>query len=103
MNPHLEEAIWKALETEVESATFSMITKRGSSFDLGVRTVLDTLSTSELRRISAAESIRNWSDPALVKLEAALQGSGIDFGNANVVWDDAIKSVLEKHGLKVPQ
>jgi hypothetical protein len=102
MNPGLEEATWKALETEVESATFSMMTKRGSSFDLGLRTVLDTLSTSELRKILAAESSRNLSDPAFVKLGADIDGSGIDFGNANVLWDDAIKSVLEKHDLKVP-
>ena len=103
--PSLEEATWKALETEVESATFSMMTKRGSSFDVGLRTLLDTLSTAELRKISAASSSKNLSDPALVKLGAAIQSSEnsgrIDFGNANVVWDDAIKSVLEKHGLKV--
>jgi hypothetical protein len=105
MNPRIEEATWKALETEVESATFSMMTKRGSSFDVGLRTLLDTLSTAELRKISAASSSKNLSDPALVKLGAAIQSSEnsgrIDFGNANVVWDDAIKSVLEKHGLKV--
>lgn len=104
MNPRLEEATWEALETEVESVTFSMMTGRGSSFDVGLRTVLDTLSTSELRKISAAESSKNLSDPAFVKLGAAIQSSEnsgrIDFGNANVVWDDAIKSVLEKHGLK---
>lgn len=105
MNPRIEDATWKALETEVESATFSMMTRRGSRFDVGLRTLLDTLSTAELIKISAAESSTNLSDPALVKLEATIQSSEnsgrIDFGNANVVWNDAIKSVLEKHGLKV--
>jgi hypothetical protein len=82
-----------------------MMTRRGSRFDVGLRTLLDTLSTAELIKISAAESSTNLSDPALVKLEATIQSSEnsgrIDFGNANVVWNDAIKSVLEKHGLKV--
>ena len=102
VNPGLDETVWKALETEIAAEAVSMMTERGSGFDMGIRTVLDTLSTPQLRELSASAESRNYSAPALVRFGTALNSSGIDLGNANVLLADAIKSVLGKHGLKVP-
>jgi hypothetical protein len=102
INPGLDETVWTALETEVGAEAVSMMTERGSGFDMGLRTVLDTLSTPELRKLSASVLTRSFADPAFVRFGTALKSSEIDFGNANVLLADAIKSVLEKHGLKVP-
>lgn len=102
INPDLDEATWKTLQTEVGAAAVSMMVQRGDAFDLGLRTVFDTLSTSELSRISTALLRRNFADRAFLKFKAALESPEIDLGNANALLADAIKSVLEKHGLKVP-
>ena len=102
INPDLDEATWKTLETEIGAAAVSMMVQRGSSFDLGLRAVFDTLSTSELRRISSALLKRDFAGPAFLSFKAALESSEIDLGNANAAMADTIKSVLEKHGLKVP-
>jgi hypothetical protein len=95
VNPALDEATWERVKTEVDIAAVSMMTERGSAFDLGLRTAFDPLSNSELRRLYADRR-------AAVEFAKALDSSAIDLGNANVLLDDAIKSVLEKHGFKVP-
>jgi hypothetical protein len=45
---------------------------------------------------------RDFAGPAVLSFKAALESSEIDLGNANAAMADTIKSVLEKHGLKVP-
>ena len=82
----------------------SLMTAKGTGLDLALRTVFDTLSTPELTRLSGI-----FADPAFNKFFTAIISSEIEdirdrgMDNERTAIPRATRSVLEKHGLKVPQ
>jgi hypothetical protein len=97
LNPDLDDASWRKITTEVDNTLASIITTKGTGLDLQLRTIFDTLSTSELRRL-----LGMFTDPALKKFITAMINA--DRADDSIkAFPQAMRSVLEKHGLKVPQ
>jgi hypothetical protein len=104
LNPDLDDASWRKMSTEVDTMVVSLMTAKGTGLDLALRTVFDTLSTPELKRLSGI-----FADPAFNQFFTALISSEIEdirergMDNERTALPRAMRSVLEEHGLKVPQ
>jgi hypothetical protein len=104
LNPDLDEGSWREMTTEVDTMVVSLMTAKGTGLDLALRTVFDSLSTPELKRLSGI-----FADPAFSKFFTAIISSEVEdvrdsgMDNERTAVPRAVRSVLEKHGLKVPQ
>jgi hypothetical protein len=103
LNPELDAGSWRKIAAEVDIEVASIMTAKGTGLDLALRTVFDTLSTPELRRLSGI-----FEDPIFYKFFTALISPEIESvresaNNDSTALPRAMRSVLEKHGLKVPQ
>jgi hypothetical protein len=104
LNPSVDEDGWRDIETEVAPAIITGMIAKGAAFDAYFNSVLNALSTTELKRLSGL-----LADPVYVKFARAMNSpdnqkrmlAGILNGDPMTI-SRAINSVLERRGLNVP-